>query len=471
MIEKNRRKRKQAIKQDPVTDSEEFKLLCKLYLPKRYQSLSDTAVVSRQLASNLPVLLSTNDTTSISYPKLNLELHLFLASIVSGYVSSWFGRLNTDNIEFIQNIYNVLCDFIKSLAGRFRVVLSRDNILSRVDDICMIINKHLGELVGDRTLKILEHQNPDKIADNLTQDELVDRYLETRHIIFETTEKQAYFRILVKKLLSATFNEDNEEYGPLNTKIGLNFVDIIVADLVLGKVMDKLSDPQFILSMILRVVLKVREQLDSRLKIKEEAGTHKPIRDRIKSMFSKSYKDLSYLMIWNDDGSDTDINILNNHIFQLLDNLTGFSVRKPLLSGILSTIKNTILSNNIILSKINRILKKAIFKGSVGIVKDDTLANIICSLRYSIFKPDKASDTESTPITTDDLSLAICELLNHKAVVKFLKFMNYSQESEQDIITAIKSTLMVFESRKLNQWLVIKLLDNLIANLYPEIIV
>lgn len=472
VIEENRRKKKQAIKLHPVTDSEEFKLLCKLYLPKRYQSLTDKSVLSKQLANNLPILLPSNGATSISYPKLNLELHLFLANIVAGYVASWFGKLNTDNIEFIQNVYLVLCDFIKSLSTRFSLILSRDNILGCIDDISGILNNHFQELVGENKLKILEQPpNPGKIVDRLTDDELIEEYLKTRHIIFETSEKQAYFRILVKKLLVATFNEENEQYGPLNTKIGVNFIDIIVADLVLDKIMDKLSDPQFILSLILRITLKAKEQLDGRLNIKQEAGTRKPIRDRIKSMFSKSYKDLSYLVIWNDDGTDTDLNILNNQLFVLLDNLTGFSIRKPMLTGILCTVKNAILSNNIILSKINRILKKALFKSSMGIVNDETLANIICSLRYSIFKPVKGYETESAPITVEELSVVIYELLHHKSVEQFLKFMNYQQESEDDIIKSIQSTLLVFESKSLNQWLVIKLVDNLIANLYPEIFV
>ncbi|EGV66701.1 hypothetical protein CANTEDRAFT_132957 [Yamadazyma tenuis ATCC 10573] len=485
-VKKIKSKRLQEVlRLDPVADTEEFKFLCKIYLPKRFQLNGDSGQQMKQLSAALPTFLPhSNDTTNISYPKLNFELHMFLSSIMVNYVTSWYLRkLNTDNMDFVQVVYSTLCEFIRDFAMRCSIILNSENLLDSIDDWSAILNDHIEGLVGENTIRIVEQQGGLPVVSEPTGDRtIIDQYLASQHVIFASdASKQKYFRVLVKNLLSTTFSSADDNLGPLNTQIGMNFVDIVVADLVLGKILNKLSTPDFCLSVISRIVGAVKAKLDDRLSSVKTTSQPKSIREKIKNSFSRSYKDVGYLTFWNDEGVDTDHNILENSVFRLLNTLTGFSDRKPLFAAIVSTVRSVIMSHSALSTKVNRIFKKYLFKGIVKsrLIHDDTLSKVISSLRTSVFNDDNPPvpqvELSATTIAND-----IYDLLTHKALPgNLFSYFKYKGESKTDTLHSIECTLRVFMApvdsetnvpSTLNQWLWVKIIDNLVAKMYPELV-
>ncbi|CAH6718197.1 hypothetical protein CLIB1444_01S01288 [[Candida] jaroonii] len=498
------KKLKDLLTPDPLFETEKIKLLFKLYLPRKKSSNDANSL--KQLKTNLPLLLPhSNDTTLVSYPKLNFELHLFLASIMCEFVNSWYlTKLNTDNFDFIVTIYNILCDFIKDLAFRMSKILNGDNLLFRIDELSSLLNTHLIELIDkEDQVKIIRDYhhstaNSNIINHELTDEEIMKQYLKTKHVSFEGSDTRGvYLRVLVRKILSSTFNDDNP--GVLNSEIGTNFVVSILSDLVFNNIISKLSTPEFIFSNIKRVVDTISRRLD------KPQPKPKSLQQRMKGIFSMSYKDLSYLMIWNEGGIDTNYNILDNKVFQLLDTITGFSNRKPLLFSIIHSVKEIMGSNNILSGKINRILKKYLFRGLVqsNLLNDDTLSKIISDLRMSIFNKPIKEDVNS-PITMDSLANDIYNLINHERLpLSLMKYLKFKGETKEDTLKSIKSTLLVFnydpknavdhladqsdtdspirlraspiikslkESCELNELFMIQIVDLLVAKLYPELV-
>lgn len=565
------KKLKEALTVNPLIDTEEVKLLCRLFLPKKggSQGLNlkhlgfDTNQTIKQLQTSLPLLIPhSNETTNMAYPKLNFELHMFLAGIMVNFVTNWyFGKLNTDNLEFIMNIYQVLCEFVKDMANRFSIMLNQDNLLIRVSELSDIVNDHLTDLVGEKTFKTIEtyRTNPEHVVidDQKSDEAIIQEYLKSKHVMFESSEsKQMYLRVLVKNLLLVVFPPNGDQHsggGPLNTKIGHGFVNIIVADLVLDKIVTKLSTPEFILSIIDKITRAIKAKLDQRL-ISHTASPRISIRDRIKKLFTLSYKDLSYLMIYNHYTTNTVTknthNILDNRIFKLLDTLSGFSNRKPLLNSIISTVSTVVSSNEKVSNKVNEVLKKNIFRSLIqsNVMNDDSMSKILFELRSNLFTEDRSSSASITPesrsqtpsslqsavqspacsaiqspsqssthlpveITSNanatnssktetnvndatneifnaknattnanstntipdikQMAQDILEVLTHKSLpFQILPYFKYASETDEDILRSIESQLRIFQlpsDHSLNQLLIIRIFDTLIANLYGEL--
>lgn len=460
--EKNRKSKKLELK-NPFVNSEEFKLLCKLYLPKRYHLIDPTAAM-KQLTNVLPSLLPN----SISYPKLDFQLHMFLSSIMANYVCLWYSnKLNTDNMEFLQNVYNVLCEFIRSFSLRLNNVFSGHRILDRLDEWSAIVDQHIKQLAGKREILVVEEYKRSVTVARKTDETILCDYLAAKHVYF--TQKRPYLQILVKKILQCIFNDNLN--GPLNTQIGSRFVDVLVADLVLVKVIDKLSEPHFILLIISKMVANMKIKLDTR-------DTSKPKQSivvRVKSSISTGYRKFAVSMA---EENDT-YNVVNNRVFQLLNTITGFSDRKPFLVGLITTVLLIMQKNPRISDRINRIFTKTISKHikESKVLEDESFARIVSSLRQAIF-PDaivseeaakKPAEKGAKSIEVAQLAKEIYEVLNHENMYMILDYMKYDNESPQDIIDRITQFLSIFNHSNCNQWLIVKLLDNLIAKMYPEL--
>lgn len=132
-----------------LTDSEntttpEFKLLYKLFVPNKYLIKNNKASM-QNLLNHLPSIVPS------SHSRLNLEVHIFLATIVVGFVNSWYlTKLNTDNFEFIRQIYQVICDLVNDISTRIVRLGDQSEIVDLVDEVCVIVESHLKETVKER---------------------------------------------------------------------------------------------------------------------------------------------------------------------------------------------------------------------------------------------------------------------------------------------------------------------------------
>lgn len=201
---------------DTDVGNPQLDLLLQLFLKKkllgRYSKTS-----KRQLAENLPLLVGSG------YPEVNFEIHLFLSTIVTNYVCSWYTKLGTDNYDFVEEVYSTLCFITKDLMMRIEHALRGDKSLFLLDDLATILDRHLrethlegGEFYFLREAKF-QQQNVHRVTKPLTNQEIVEQYLASQHAIFDPhtrpvdTQDQSsdirilYFRVLAHKLLETTF--------------------------------------------------------------------------------------------------------------------------------------------------------------------------------------------------------------------------------------------------------------------------
>ncbi|KAG2732441.1 hypothetical protein G9P44_004858 [Scheffersomyces stipitis] len=324
------------IEDDPVVQTAEFKFLYRLYVPNKYL-IRNNKMSKKNLLNHLPLIIpsAVNETsptsstssqissrTSNDYAGLNFQVHLFLSSIMVNYISSWYlTKLNTDDMLFLQSVYQLLSDLVRDISRRVNAVLKDEvSIVGVIDDVASILNKHISDLVAHDSqyeLEILRtfqnRANSTNVFDEDPSDDVetvIDRYLASNHLIFRqnvqdtslqntinrlgissenssklfTFEKSAfddtqlteppddprqleYFRIITHNILEATFENTTEDYAinPLSSKIGTKLIVSLVSDLIFIKIFDKLSTPDFILDTVGDgIVSAIEKYLDSK---------------------------------------------------------------------------------------------------------------------------------------------------------------------------------------------------------------
>lgn len=504
-------------KNDVRVESVEFQLLVKLFIPPLHLIRNDKMSV-KQLSNYLPILING------TLPKLNFELHLFLISIVTNYVSSWYKKLNTDNLEFIQHVYKIICDFVKNASKRISSVVELYELVSLIDSMAGVLDNHLQQFLGDDdecSIKVVNEYNERVYSDNVIMEkktslEIITDFLASQHVIFDSqllekandenlnyynqrkidsyfdntldsesiifhspAQKEqphlVYFRILVKKILLETFNED----GPTSSVITMNLIIFLLSDLVLDKVFKMLASPTFILEIIDKIVDSLLQESKQSPKPKAAWGSINSYiasgQNYINSLISK----LSGIFPSSPHPND-DLNILDSSIFSLFNTIFNVSGRKPLLFNLVSATKSVISSSTYLTSELNSRIKQFLcFKiRSSGALKDESLANVVRTLKQSLFLDEDKAPTPSIDI--DELTEKIFALTRVRLPLNYplisYETFYFQGETDEDFKAAIKRVLLVFNYETdqgacdLNRLLVVQWLDVIISFLYPELV-
>lgn len=439
-------------------ENAEFELLVKLFIPAKYL-VRNNKINIKQLQDSLPVL--------VSMPKLNLELHLFLSSIVTRYVATWYFRLNTDNMDFVLSLYGMLCDVVKSLASRIASAVD-ENLFEVVDEFARILDEHLTELWGEETYKVVEEAHSLRnVVKGLSDDEVLQEYLCGKHVIFRHSTSPdsdsinytpedphlVYFRVLTHQIVLATFSDISP--GPTTLKISMNIVVFLVADLVLEKVFLLLTQPNFFLLLMQKAVDAVK----SRPKPKPRQPW-----PNVRSVFSKCYASVSAIVLGFSNVSDSGPHILESSVFSLVETITGVALRRPLVYAWLCGVRRVGCAVDTIRLRIDGAAKSFIRSKLLGspIAKDDGLALVVRSLRESIFEG--RSGPPSPPVDPESLANDVGQLINLTRGV-----LAYKGETPADVRRCIEGVLRVFNHQQLNELLVVQWLDVVVAALYPEL--
>lgn len=480
MVSNQFKPRKTRIADDFMVNNEEdengaeFRFLYKLYVPNYL--IKNNKVSMTDLMPYLPILVGDDDGENV-YGEINLELHLFLSSIMVNYINSWYlTKLNTDNYDFIIEVYDLLTKFTKDICKRILdLVLDYDNMFDLLDKLSSVVNDHISNLAKDKDkdgeydLKIINDYYEKCQKQNIPNDQvdIVSSYLSSQHVIFQTSHL-VYFRLLVEKLLELTLHTDS----PMNSQIGSSLVISLLSDLVLDKLFQKLSSPQFILENINKIVLIGTD------KLKPTNKTKPSIWKKIDGL----YKTTKNLVNFTWPTYKLKADILNNHVFQLLNTLTGFTERVPYFSSAILLITNTIHQNRFFNSKLNSLAVQSLktsYKAPIFSQKE--ICHQISTLRQEIFyKKDQDEETDkreiTIPILIENIQL-LKRLLLEKSPLSD-NFLDYQYESEQEFKTCLNNILLIFnypssdtinQTCQLNQLLIINILDVIIHQLYPQI--
>uniref|UniRef100_A0A0L0P002 PXA domain-containing protein n=1 Tax=Candidozyma auris TaxID=498019 RepID=A0A0L0P002_CANAR len=476
---------------DTDVGNPQLDLLLQLFLKKKLLGRY-SKTLKRQLAENLPLLVGSG------YPEVNFEIHLFLSTIVTNYVCSWYTKLGTDNYDFVEEVYSTLCFVTRDLMMRIEHALRGDKSLFLIDDLATILDRHLrethlegGEFYFLREAKF-QQQNVHRVTKPLTNQEIVEQYLASQHAIFDPhtrpldTQDQSsdirilYFRVLAHKLLETTFARSKGK-NPLSSEIVRSFVVNLMGDFVLEKLFMKLSSPSFVLQTVVAKVVEVTSE-------QEKTGSPVSWSGKIQQAYSSFMLFIYAAKMKKQEVLNTEVrgqswSPFKSPVFSLLNTLTGFPNRLPNLFFVMCMFQTFITSLGVVTAKLNTFVSSYILKwvSSSWVLEDKNLAANLMNLRKLLFEQDNAEQSNQIHLRQE-----LGELLfkNFKALLSNLgcsaEWLSYKEESELDAIASIVNTLSQFEGScicndgpdesKLNQLLIIQALDLIIARLYPELV-
>lgn len=493
----------------------EFQLLVKLYVPANLL-IKNNQVSVRQLTAYLPELVDGR------FAELNFELHIFLGSLVTAYVLSWYEKLNTENTAFVYDVYETLCVFVKDVSSRILGIVELPRLLDLTNQLAQILDHHLRDNMVENGVPRYAQLFRQRCSHNILEENdlhgLRNRYLRENHIMFDSQwalravelgssgemstltsvdmEKSiispgpTYLKVLVKRILQTAFSEDNlAVQGPRLSVIVSNFLTVLLADLVLGKIVTKLSLPEFLISTVMGGLSNKLTRKHTEEKLPGHKITLSLRFQNIKVCCEKVFYNVSSASIafrkylWNPEQNPT---IFFSPVMSLLDVITNFSARKPVLVSLMKSARSIIFSIGDLGPKLDNFVGAFLLeRTSRSVIADDaTLAHVIEILRSSLF--DKTIDTGSQPLPQKSVAEVrddIFEMVSSqmKALPISLLWFEYAGENEEDIRKSIEDFLLVFDLESpaqrtglqekksdMNLLLVIKLLDCVVQNIYPE---
>lgn len=497
---------------DITVESPEFQLLVRLYVPAKLL-IKNNKVLKKQLANYLPVIVNE------SLPELNFELHIFLSSIVTAYVASWYlSKLNTDDFEFVESVYAILCDFVKDFARRLLSIVELPNMLDLVDEWARILDGHIRlvqlengnmHMVNEFLERSRSCVRPDG---QLTLDELIDQILLETHIIFSHEKQHVepnsddegsihifeepednllnYLRVTTRNVLLVAFKPEESALvgqGPRTSAIAMNLLTIIIADLVFGNIIKKLSTPQFLLATVGGKLTALIEEKLSQPKTPDTT----PLYKRITSKFYRVYIGVSGAAIAlgklvSPQVSEHKPSILYSPLFSLADAITNASERFPVVTN-LAKIGRTILLSTQTVSRRFEAIARSYLAGGIRrspLLEDKFLASIVNMLTTNVFSRTDSNNDEKQPIESiEDLTAVWFNLLTSDLVPFSLLKVAFQGESDEDIRKSIEQFFALFDSEstnhsgpfspssKLNKLLAIQVFDSIVQNVYPELVV
>ncbi|KAK9455885.1 PXA domain-containing protein [Dipodascopsis uninucleata] len=210
-------------------------------------TLIPTSSIHKPLEESLPALTS--------FPDIDVELYCFIALIIRQFVQSWYNKITGDDIDrtFVYEVVQILAHVTRSLEERLRKV---DLELLLLDDIPFVLDTHLRDYrlarqkvgtayAAGRSFEEIFHALQPHPALRLSQVKLAEQG------ITEEDVERKYLSVLSKGILAVLL--PSEDLGSATERTLLRS---LLADVVLWKVIDKLSEPFMLHEIISKVIEK-----------------------------------------------------------------------------------------------------------------------------------------------------------------------------------------------------------------------
>lgn len=468
-----------------AVDSPECQLLVRLFVPAKLL-IKNNRVSLKQLRIHLPNLVGE------ALPELNFQLHILLASIVTSYVSSWYLlKLNTDNFEFVQTVYVTLCEVARQLSRRVALLADPLRSVSLINQLAEVLNQHIEDCQDcDGVPRFHRRYLAESrfVADHNSLPELKARYLAGHQLFQGKGSRPQYLRVVARNVLDCVFRDALcTVQAPGLSQIISDLLTIIVADVVLDKVTSKLASADFLLETI------VPGAMGRLAKAAEKDGTTQStllalekMGQALTTMFSTI---VSFLKVIRGSKSlrSRAPSLLFSPILSLLNTITDFTNRKPMLASVLTFLRAGFFSFGSVADTIeNQALSFAIERIVESVIKHDhDLAQVIESLQKSTFDRSGSAtkllaEHQSVHQMAESIFHTLDTIASSRLPIKFsLMAFAYRGETEADIKKSIERFLKIFSleglpnandgADELNTLLVMKMFDVIIMTLFPEL--
>ncbi|CAN3499668.1 hypothetical protein DICA1_B02784 [Diutina catenulata] len=403
----------------------EVRLLFRLFAPQ-----SDSVA---ELCEALPTIITQ---TSSGPDSLNYQLHLFLAVIVDKFIASWYlSKLNTDDLEFLQLVYTTLVAIAQDLVTRIQGLTSEpERLVTLSDEVCAILESHISN-------------------DDCTHDH--------EHPIL--TDRSSYLRTITEKVVSASTAKVPENLSLKSTVIGTRLVNSLVADLVLAKVFDKLTEPPFLLETTGKIASLVKPKAPKKA---DNSSWRSKITNVLNFVagLSGTYKNAR---LEGEKGCNQSFDVLHHRAFSLLATVTNFGSRRPYLYHAIAAGGSLVASVPWVASVINNRVYLAVSK-SVASVPEPLLVSETAKVRDILF-----GNNDGPPKSPTSVAECVEQVMQASASLStrvydsglFLQYANESRSAYEARVTAMVAKMT---NQRANTLVIARVFDCLLAYLYPD---
>ncbi|KAK9470678.1 PXA domain-containing protein [Dipodascopsis tothii] len=196
-------------------------------------TLVPTAALQKPLDEILPALTS--------FPDIDVELYALISLMIRQFVQSWYARV-TDDKMFVFELLHVVAHITRSLEERIRKI---DLELLVLDELPAIVDMHLRDFYQAKQKEVTAYAG----AGGTATFESVFQSLQPHPALAEPGAELTFLAVLASGILAALLPSED-----LGSAAERTFMRAVLAETVLLKTIDKLSEPFMVQEIVASVI-------------------------------------------------------------------------------------------------------------------------------------------------------------------------------------------------------------------------
>lgn len=404
---------------------------------------------------SLPPLTSSND--------LDIRLYALFSLLINDFIFGWYeNSLNLDEKDqFTKELIFIFAHISRNLQERINKS-HNEFIKLLITDLPYLLNDHLNNL---NEISCLLARDGFRKINEIEQDNILINEWLLRYSDGLTNDEKIiiYRRYVVKSIVCLILPHENTE-----SNISREFLVSLLDGVVLKNIIDSFCDSFVIWDIIGKICQNLNNSNNNNNNKYDKISRKKSI---IHSLFKFFIVEETYEINTDDLLTFSDFIPL----FNLINFLTLFNIRFPLLTALIQVILQIMLNINFLKKIINNAINRII---SQHLLTQKNLEKLVDSLRHLMFINDNKFGMKPRyiPQNNEELQIVYDENLNHlktflskRSKISTIFISKNDSFNENIVEEKAKYIMSVFKNRQVNQTLIRKMIDLLLSKIFPEL--
>ena len=389
--------------------------------------------------------------------RVDLELYALIGLLFRNFVNRWYTSLTDDDTDFVKELIKVISQVARDLEQR---VLQVDLLQLVFDDIPVVLDEHLlayRKINRELGSSYLQFDTIDSAFDYLCPHKALGSDID------DTAARALYLKLLSKNILQILLPKEQR-----NSQLVTKFMNSLLGDMLLNIIVDKLSQPYQIFEIITLVCELLLSEEPQAAADTAETTSKDSNYDILQSMMSSFSHFIAYSTSLNTGNKNDYRPMVTLQMAHFLNDLFLVSSSRPVLYATLKS-----LSPILKMEKANPVLCNILQNLVIKPMRSDHLvATIIKTSRNVLFPQDDEMGpprVEPTPQEFETIRQTTKDKL--KLVCRKYQLISYAllTTNEVELDDVLDDFLTSLEHLRINENLVLRLLDLVVTRLFPEL--
>lgn len=386
--------------------------------------------------------------TLTTSPSVDLELYALVGLLFRSFVNRWYKSLS-DDTELINELIRVVAHVTRDLEKRLADV---DVLELLLDDVPLVLDEHLSayrKVTRELGSSFLQFDTIDSAFDHVSP-----------HMALQdtSTSRELYLKILARNILEKLLPKEEAKSMMVN-----RFMNALVGDLLFRIIVDKTSQPYQIFEIISMCCQLVLDQDDM------PQETPQSNYDKAHSFFSSISHFIAYTTSVNITTNTTSYRPFTSfYLPHFLNNLFMVNTFRPVLYATLKATTPIFRTE-----RVKHMLFNLLQNKLINPLKSDTLLlKILKAARKNLFPLDEdMGPPRIEPIPDEFEVIRQTAKDNLKRVCTKYHYACYLllATNDMELDDVLDDFLTSLEHRRINEHLVLKLMDLIVMRLFPEL--